>query len=130
MACAVFLSFVAIALCTTLAKSQGMASFSGKTIIPIPVISEEELNEIETNLTFFHDSESQVYYIDFESIPVNLSHIKVYDKNHTVVFQDDLWDVPVNAIYELSVKNLKSGIYSVELSSYTNCIQKNIEVKR
>ncbi len=78
--------------------------------------------------TFYHDSDSKVYYIDFESISVNLSDLKVIDEEGGVVMADKLWDLPVNTIYELDLKGLKPGNYKIELRSYTGVIEKEVSV--
>ncbi len=78
--------------------------------------------------TFYLDKESNVYYIDFESISVNLNDLKVYDKQGEVVISDKLWDLPVNTIYELDLNNLQPGQYKIELRSYTGVIQKEVSV--
>ncbi|MBK9012729.1 MAG: hypothetical protein IPM82_00815 [Saprospiraceae bacterium] len=76
--------------------------------------------------TFYLDKENKVYYIDFESISVNLSDIKVYNQAGELVKSDKLWDLPVNTIYELSIEDLKPGNYKIELRSYTGVIEKEI----
>ncbi len=78
--------------------------------------------------TFYLDKENQVYYIDFESISVNLSDIKLVDEKGGVVMTDKLWDLPVNTIYELDLKGLKPGNYKIELRSYTGVIEKEVSV--
>ena len=78
--------------------------------------------------TFYLDKENKVYYIDFESISVNLSDIKVYNQAGELVKSDKLWDLPVNTIYELSIEDLKPGNYKIELRSYTGVIEKEIEL--
>lgn len=78
--------------------------------------------------TFYLDNESNVYYIDFETISVNLSEIKVKNESKEVVLEDELWDLPVNTIYELDFKGLEPGTYQVELSSYTGMIKKEVTI--
>lgn len=76
---------------------------------------------------FFLDNENKVYYIDFEAISVNLSDLKVVNKDGDVVKSDSkLWDLPVNTIYELNISDLKPGNYQIELRSYTGVIKKEI----
>jgi hypothetical protein len=82
------------------------------------------------NWTFYLDAESQVYYIDFENISVNLSDIMVKDKTGAVVKRDELWDLPVNTIYELDLKDLQPGSYEIELRTYTSVIKKEVTVSR
>lgn len=78
--------------------------------------------------TFYHDAENKIYYIDFEAINVNLNDIKVVDEKGEVVMNDILWNLPVNAIYELDMKNFKPGNYKIQLRTYTGLIQKEISV--
>ncbi len=80
------------------------------------------------NWTFYLDTESQVYYIDFENISVNLSDIMVKDQTGSVVKRDELWNLPVNTIYELDLKDLKPGNYEIELRTYTGVIKKEVTV--
>ncbi len=82
----------------------------------------------DENWTFYLDKESQVYYIDLETIKVNVSDIVVKNESGEVVFKDNLWDLPVNTIYELDVKNFEEGRYSLELRTYTSVIRKEINV--
>ena len=82
----------------------------------------------EEHWTFYLDQEKKVYYIDFESINVNLSDIKVINEQGEVVLNDKLWDLPVNTIYELDMRNLKPGKYRIELRTYTSVIQKDLSV--
>lgn len=77
---------------------------------------------------FYLDAESKVYYIDFESISVNLSDIKVFNMDGVVVLSDKLWDLPVNSIYEVDLKDFKPGKYKIELRSYTGVIHKDLTV--
>jgi methionine-rich copper-binding protein CopC len=78
--------------------------------------------------TFYLDKENKVYYIDFESISVNLSDLKVFNQDGELVKTDKLWDLPVNTIYELNISDLKPGNYKVELRSYTGIIEKEIQL--
>ncbi|MBI5914089.1 MAG: hypothetical protein HY842_01835 [Bacteroidetes bacterium] len=76
--------------------------------------------------TFYLDQESKVYYIDFETISVNLSDIRVYNEAGDVVMTDKLWDLPVNAIYEINLTDFDPGTYKIELRSYTGVIRKDM----
>ena len=78
--------------------------------------------------TFYLDTETKVYYIDFETISVNLSEIKVKNDADEVVLKDELWELPVNTIYELDFTGLEPGTYHVELSSYTGVIKKEVTI--
>ncbi|MCB0644197.1 MAG: hypothetical protein KDC44_21285, partial [Phaeodactylibacter sp.] len=88
-----------------------------------------ELKEISTdNQSFFIDDESSVYYIDFESINVTLNTIVVKNASGSVVFQENLYNLPVNTIYELDYSTYKPGTYQIELRAYSGVIRKSITV--
>jgi uncharacterized protein DUF3244 len=78
--------------------------------------------------TFYLDAEKRLYYIDFESINVNLNDIKVKNSKGQVVLSDGVAELPVNTIYELDMKNMKPGKYQIELSSFTGVIRKEVVV--
>ncbi len=80
------------------------------------------------NWTFYLDKENKVYYIDFETISVNLSDIQVKNEDGEIVLQDKLWDLPVNAIYELDMSKWSPGKYMVELRTYTSVIKKDFNL--
>lgn len=80
------------------------------------------------NWSFYLDEENKTYYIDFETINVNLSDIKVIDTAGEVVMSDNLWDLPVNTIYELNLHGMKPGDYKIELRTYTGVIQKEVTI--
>lgn len=105
--------------------SQSSASLESKDS---PSIGSGHLTLGNEDWTFYLDKESKVYYIDFESISVNLSDIKVVDEHGAVVMADKLWDLPVNTIYELDLKSLTPGNYKIELRSYTGVIEKELSV--
>lgn len=112
---------------TSIISAQGSASVSANR----PTILESSQFSISPDeWAFYLDEENKVYYIDFESISVNLNDIKVVDQAGKVVKSDKLWDLPVNTIYELSVKDLAPGNYKVELRTYTGLIEKEITVSK
>lgn len=83
----------------------------------------------EQDWTIFHDSETNLYYIDFEMIKVNISDVVIRDEKNQVIFEDDVFDLPVNTIYELDMNAFQAGKYRVELRTFTDIIAKNIELK-
>lgn len=72
----------------------------------------------------YMDEENQVYYIDFETLRVNLSDIVVKDASGKVILKDDVFDLPVNTIYELDLNQFSTGKYDLELHSFTGVVQK------
>ena len=86
-------------------------------------------NNSTDNWSFFLDEESKPYYIDFETINVNLSEIVVFDNDGEIVKREDVSDLPVNSIYELDCSTYPKGKYTVELRSYTEILKREISVK-
>lgn len=78
--------------------------------------------------TYFVDEDSQTYYIDFETINVNLSDVIVRDAQGFEVMRDDVLDLPVNTIYELDFSRLASGTYQIELRSFSGVMRKEVVV--
>ncbi len=70
------------------------------------------------------DEENQIYYIDFETLSVNLSSIVVKDSNGKTLLNDDVFDLPVNTIYELDLTQFSAGSYILELHSFTGIVRK------
>ncbi|MCR9287749.1 hypothetical protein OAF63_03310 [Saprospiraceae bacterium] len=90
----------------------------------------EELTEMTNeNWSFFMDEENQVYYIDFETISVNLNDIVVKNQDGDIVIKEDVWELPVNTIFELDFSTFKPGEYDVELRSLTGVLKKTVSVK-
>ena len=120
-----FLSVILFLFTTGFISAQSSASLNESR----PNIIDPSQFSIGTDeWTFYLDKENKVYYIDFESISVNLSDIKVFNQNGELVISDKLCDLPVNTIYELNIGDLKPGSYKVELRSYTGVIEKEIQL--
>jgi hypothetical protein len=80
--------------------------------------------------SFYTDNENHVVYIDFEKIDVNLSSVSVKDANNKVSFKDDnLWQLPVNTIYEVDFSNQPKGQYTIELRTFTATLKKVVTIK-
>lgn len=62
----------------------------------------------------FYDEENDIYYIDFEIIKVNISDVVICDEQNKVVYEEDVFDLFVNIIYELDMKVYKVGKYWIE----------------
>lgn len=84
---------------------------------------------VEAEWSFFYDEENKIYYIDFETISMNLTKVKVVAKDGKAVISDNVADLPVNTIYELDCSNLTDGNYTVELHSYTEILKKEVTLK-
>ena len=62
-----------------------------------------DLTEISIeDLTVFQDEENKVYFVDFQSINMNLNEILVKDADGVIMMRDEVTDLPVNSIYEIT----------------------------
>ncbi|MEM1324979.1 MAG: DUF3244 domain-containing protein [Bacteroidota bacterium] len=79
--------------------------------------------------SFLVDGEKNVYFIDFQDITINLNAIVIKDENGKVVWEDKVFDLPVDTIYELNLSAFQKGRYQVELQSFSKVIQKSITLR-
>ncbi len=79
--------------------------------------------------TIYADETNRVYYIDFESLRVNISDVVVKNNTGEVVFKEKVFDLPVNTIYELDLSRYEAGKYEIELRSFTGLIRKPVELR-
>lgn len=84
---------------------------------------------VEEEWSFFYDAENEIYYIDFETISLNLTKVKLVANDGSAVIADEVADLPVNTIYELDCSQLVNGSYTVELHSYTEILRKEVIIK-
>ncbi|MCP3927983.1 MAG: hypothetical protein GY705_02645 [Bacteroidetes bacterium] len=87
------------------------------------------LEMTDNDWSFYIDEENDLYYIDFETVSVNLSHIVVKNAEGDVLLRDDVFDLPVNTIYELDLSEYMNGNYDIELQSFTSIIQRKIVIE-
>ena len=105
----------------TFAQNASSQLLASNDLAPKGIIAEE--------WSFFYDEENKIYYIDFETISMNLTKVKVVAKNGKAIISDNVADLPVNTIYELDCSKLTQGAYTVELHSYTEIIKKEVTLK-
>ena len=67
--------------------------------------------------SFFYDSENEIYYIDFETVNMNLTQVKMVDLSGKELISDKVADLPVNTIYELDCSSLENGNYFYQLKT-------------
>ncbi len=97
----------------------------------------EVLASIDENLidlkaddwTFFKGEDINTFFIDFEKIKSNLNEIKVTDSQGSEVFKDELWNLPVDTIYELDFQTYEKGTYTIEITTFTESVERKIEVE-
>ena len=81
------------------------------------------------NKIFFDDDEGKTLFIDFEVIEDEITELNVV-RDTELLMSDNVSDLPADAIYEINLDVLKSGIYTIEIVTRENIrIQKAILVK-
>lgn len=112
-----FLAFSVFAM----AQSSPSGLLASNDISPKGIVEEE--------WSFFYDADNEIYYIDFETISLNLTKVKVIANDGSAIIADDVADLPVNTIFELDCSQLSNGSYTVELHSYTEILKKEVTIK-
>jgi len=84
---------------------------------------------IAEDQSLYTGGNDQVFYIDFEDLRMNLSEIILKNEQGKVLLKDDVFDLPVNTIYELDLSQYGKGTFDVELRSFTGVIHKKISVE-
>jgi hypothetical protein len=114
------LAFACISVFSLSAQSSSLASISNN--------ASQQILDSE-DWSFYADKESMVLFIDFEKIKVNLSDITVKNHSGEVVFREEVWQLPVNTIFEINYAGFKSGLYQVEIRSFTGILKKELIVQ-
>ncbi|HMN88590.1 MAG TPA: hypothetical protein PKD70_04915 [Saprospiraceae bacterium] len=123
--CLTLLFFVSIGLCQ-IAAAQATSVQQPERILSL----NQELKELTNNdWTLYADEENKLYYIDFESLRVNVSDVVVKNRAGEVLYRDNVFSLPVNTIYELDFSKYKAGQYEIELRTFTGVIRKSVQVK-
>lgn len=85
--------------------------------------------ETDDDWSIYTDSEYGILYVDFAKLSFNLNDITIRNKAGEILFRDQLWDLPVDTIYELDLSTFGKGAYSVELRSFTDSVIREVEVE-
>lgn len=78
--------------------------------------------------SIYSDAENKLYYIDFETLKVNVSDVLVRNEKGDMVWKDNVFNLPVNTIYELDFSHFKAGTYEIELRTFTGSIRKKVAI--
>lgn len=79
--------------------------------------------------SIYADQESNTYFIDFEQLALNVNTVVVKSTDGQVMWQEDVFDLPVNSIYELDFSGFSAGEYFIELEAFTGVIRKIVQHK-
>ena len=118
-----FFLFAAFLCCISL------GSLSAQTASTDYVSSSSQQTLASGDWTIYADAENHLYYIDFEKLRVNLNTIVLQDEQGKVVLKDEVFDLPVNTIYELDFSSLPVGRYHLELRSFSGVIRETIDFR-
>jgi len=66
----------------------------------------------------YADQDPRVYYIDFETISSKIEEVAIVDQGGETLWTANVFGLPSDAIYELSLHNLSPGQYQVELRMF------------
>lgn len=100
--------------------AKGISLSDSESIAPLTILKDAS--------SIYSDDENQTYFIDFEKLSFNLSDIVVKNEEGEIVFKEDVYDLPVNSIYELDASEFAKGKYVMELRSFTGVIKKSISI--
>ncbi len=82
-------------------------------------------NPDDDQWTYFLNAEKKSYFIDFESISVNLTEILIKNKVGDTIYRDDVFDLPVDTIYEIDLSGFSPGNYTIEVKSFIQSTTKS-----
>lgn len=102
------------------------AQMAAKSPLANNVSSEVTELSIE-DWSIYADNESSTYFIDFEQLAVNVNEVVVKDQAGAIVWKEEVFDLPVNSIYELDFSSYQSGDYTIELQAFTGVIRKHVQ---
>ncbi len=86
-------------------------------------------NDVSEDWTIYADEENKIFYIDFENLTVNLNDIIVRNEAGEIVLSEEVFDLPVNTIYEIDLSDQRAGTYFIELRAFTGMIRKTVSLK-
>ncbi len=122
------LAFALLAFSAVKAQSSLAASVETSTLLA--QWQEKDLPEYsDQSFEVFLDEENRVCYIDFEALPINLTDVLVKrSQSGEVVWREEVFDLPVNTIYELDFEKLGTGEFEVELRSFAGVIRRGVTI--
>jgi hypothetical protein len=113
----------------SLSACLAQASFTNTPSLPAPNSAASNLLELDDSGAVYVDEEQKLYFIDFESLSINLSEIIVKRQSGEVVLKEDVFDLPVNTIYEIDFNQYGAGSYEIELRSFTGSIRRSAAIR-
>jgi hypothetical protein len=91
-------------------------------------VSSSLLNMDTESWSLYADEENNLYYVDFATLSVNLNDIVVTRDDGEVVLREQVFDLPVDTIYEIDFNQYGAGNYMIELRSFTDVIRRKVSI--
>lgn len=98
--------FVFLCVCSSI--------FSNNGIPTNPSVSATAATDYPLDKIFYNDFENHYVFVDFETITDDLVTINLW-RADKLMMEDDVTDLPGNAIYEFNTDLFRSGDYTIEL---------------
>lgn len=117
------LAFLFIGFTTCLAQSASLDGSFASDGGPSSLLS------LENDESIYSDAENKIYYIDFERLSINLSDIVVRRHDGEIILKEDVFELPVNTIYEIDFSQFGAGNYEIELRSFTGVIRRSVAIR-
>ncbi len=96
--------------------SNEFSSIFSEVLNSNPVVSDDDW-------TYYQDTDNHLFLIDFESLSYNIFEIVLRNsQTDEIVYREDVFDLPVNSIYELDYTNYSKGMYRIELRSFVRTV--------
>lgn len=108
-------------------QANGQTSVS-KNFDGLASVNENLLELNSKDWIFYSGEDDNVMFIDFEKINANLKEVIIRNEKKEVVFEDELWSLPVDSIYELDLSKYPKGFYQVKIKTFTDSVIKNVKV--
>lgn len=86
------------------------------------------IEEEASTWTLFEDQLEKSFYIDFDSFNLNLKEVLIKNIQGDVIYRKKVYELPVDAIYELNFSDYPSGYYTIEVHSFINVFSKSVEL--
>lgn len=123
--CFLFITNVLLAQETPLKYADEFTTKGGATFS----IFLDDNNDL-TTAVFFTDKENQLLFIDFEALGEEVSEISITN-NQAIISTEDVSLLPTNTIYEIDLKNYKSGQqYKISLHTSFGILTQTFTIKK
>lgn len=83
----------------------------------------------DNDWSVFFDDHQKTAYIDFAKIHNNLSDLLVVNAKGEIVYQENIWQLPKNTIFELDYSQFAPGAYKMSIRTYSKTIEHTFIVK-